>query len=271
LSLYNLVGAMKWLLGTYTQRYNRRHRLVGHLFQGRYKCLLIDPEEPEYGRVVSDYIHLNPVRAGMAGDRERPLEGYQWSSYPHYLRPKGKPSWLCVSAVMLWHGWDWAKAADRRRYREYMKMRSAEGEDGGGPAAQEARQKLKRGWVLGSERFRERMEDLASGIIGKHRRSSYEREGASRHDEARAEELLALGLDSLGLKMGEVQCMRQNDLRKQGLAWVVKSRTGMGDAWIMDRLRMGHRSNVSRAVRRFGEDNAKEVIRMKGRLHKCTN
>jgi REP element-mobilizing transposase RayT len=61
----NLVVGMKWLQGTYTQRFNRRHGVHGHLFQGRYKASVIDGEEPSYFLAVSTYIHLNPVRAGL--------------------------------------------------------------------------------------------------------------------------------------------------------------------------------------------------------------
>ena len=56
----HLVAGMKWFQGTYTVRFNARHRLSGHLFAGRYKAVLVECEEPSYGRVLSDYIHLNP-------------------------------------------------------------------------------------------------------------------------------------------------------------------------------------------------------------------
>ena len=57
----NLVSGMKWLLGTYTQRFNSRHKVFGHLFQGRYKALIVDGEQDNYFQTVSTYIHLNPV------------------------------------------------------------------------------------------------------------------------------------------------------------------------------------------------------------------
>jgi len=56
---------MKWLLGTYTSRFNRRHKLVGHLFSGRYKALLVDGSTPGYLKRVCDYVHLNPARAKL--------------------------------------------------------------------------------------------------------------------------------------------------------------------------------------------------------------
>ena len=57
-----LVAGMKWFLETYTQRFNARHRMRGHLFAGRYKSLLVDGSDDMYLRVVCDYVHLNPAR-----------------------------------------------------------------------------------------------------------------------------------------------------------------------------------------------------------------
>ncbi len=56
---------MTWFQTTYTVRYNARHRVSGHLFAGRYKALLVDPESEGYLATLLNYIHLNPVRAGM--------------------------------------------------------------------------------------------------------------------------------------------------------------------------------------------------------------
>ena len=92
--LGNLVSGMKWLLGTYTIRFNARHRLNGHLFAGRYKSLVIDDSDSSYFRVACDYVHLNPVRAGLLKPEQR-LREYVWSSYPAYLcSPTKRPLWL---------------------------------------------------------------------------------------------------------------------------------------------------------------------------------
>ena len=53
----NLVEGMKWFLGTYTSRFNRRHRLFGHLFSGRYKALVVDGSGNGYLKSVCDYVH----------------------------------------------------------------------------------------------------------------------------------------------------------------------------------------------------------------------
>jgi len=82
----NLVSGMKWFLGTYTMRFNRRHSLTGHLFAGRYKSLLLDGSSSDYLRAACDYVHLNPVRAGLTGAGQA-LQTYRWSSYAAYLQP----------------------------------------------------------------------------------------------------------------------------------------------------------------------------------------
>jgi putative transposase len=61
----NLVTGMKWLLGTYTSRFNRRHKLFGHLFSGRYKSLILDGSGSGYLKSVGDYVHLNSARAKL--------------------------------------------------------------------------------------------------------------------------------------------------------------------------------------------------------------
>jgi len=96
----NLVAGMKWFLGTYTSRFNRRHKLFGHLFGGRYKSLLVDGSGDGYLKTVCDYVHLNPVRARLLAP-EAPLHTYHWSSYPLYLRrPSRRPPWLRVDRLL---------------------------------------------------------------------------------------------------------------------------------------------------------------------------
>lgn len=75
----------EWLQGTYTQRFNARHQVCGRLFQGRHKALIMDSEDVGYVQLVSTYIHLNPVRAGLVPEGGNQLRRYQWSSYPLHL------------------------------------------------------------------------------------------------------------------------------------------------------------------------------------------
>ncbi len=75
----NLVDGMRWLQNTYTRRFNVRHKLWGHVFGGRYKALLIEDEDPAYLRCLIDYIHLNPLRAGLV-ERSGRMEECLWCS-----------------------------------------------------------------------------------------------------------------------------------------------------------------------------------------------
>jgi REP-associated tyrosine transposase len=83
----NLGRWMQWLLVSYTVFFNRKHRLSGHLFQGRYKSFLV--QEGDYLFGVSRYVHLNPVRGvslggGDPSQRRARLRRFRWSSYPGY-------------------------------------------------------------------------------------------------------------------------------------------------------------------------------------------
>jgi hypothetical protein len=84
----NLSQGMRQLNGVYTQHFNRRHNLVGHLFQGRYKAILVDKES--YLLELSRYIALNPLRAKMVSS----LDDWQWSSHHHFMHSENPLAWL---------------------------------------------------------------------------------------------------------------------------------------------------------------------------------
>jgi len=81
----NLAAGMKWFLGAYTSRFNRRHKGFGHLFSGRYKALIVDGSGTGYLRTVCDYVHLNPARAKLIRPEQR-LRDFPWSSWPECLK-----------------------------------------------------------------------------------------------------------------------------------------------------------------------------------------
>ena len=97
----NRSRGMGWLQNAFTRRINTRHALWGHLFGGRYKAILVEPGNCFWA--LLDYIHLNPVRAGVVAEKDG-LESYVWSSLPHYLGlrasdpPGWKPRWVSTSA-----------------------------------------------------------------------------------------------------------------------------------------------------------------------------
>ncbi|MEW6305799.1 MAG: transposase, partial [Verrucomicrobiota bacterium] len=130
----NLVAGMKWFLGTYTGRFNRRHKLSGHLFGGRYKALIVDGSGTGYLRTVCEYVHLNPARARLVGPRQR-LSAYRWSSLVWYLSPPRKrPAWLRVGRVLGELGIPKDSAAGRKQFSQLMERRrwEADGKEYGG-------------------------------------------------------------------------------------------------------------------------------------------
>jgi len=89
----NLSRLMRQINGVYTQSFNRRHRLSGHLFQGRFKAVLVDRDS--YLLEVCRYVDLNPVRARMV---KRP-DAYAWSSYRALAGLASRPDWLDAQPV----------------------------------------------------------------------------------------------------------------------------------------------------------------------------
>lgn len=110
----NLSKFMQRLLSGYTQWFNVRHDVCGHLFQGRYKALVVDKNT--YGAEVSRYIHLNPVRTGAESkaDVERlrsRLRAYRWSSYRAMIGIAPPEPWLERTATLS----RWGEASRSRK------------------------------------------------------------------------------------------------------------------------------------------------------------
>jgi len=94
----NLSRGMRQLNGVYTQEFNRRHTRVGHLFQGRYKAIVVDKDN--YLLSLCRYVVLNPVRFNSVG---RPEE-WIWSSYRATIGKARKPSFLTVDWILSQFG-----------------------------------------------------------------------------------------------------------------------------------------------------------------------
>jgi REP element-mobilizing transposase RayT len=93
----NLSRIMRHINGAYTTYFNVKRSRAGHLFQGRYKALVVEVDN--YATELSRYIHLNPVKAGLV---KRP-EDYPWSSYRAYLTGE-HPQWLRTDLILSYFG-----------------------------------------------------------------------------------------------------------------------------------------------------------------------
>ena len=261
--LGNLVAAMTWLQSTYTARFNARHRQCGHVFAGRYKAIPVQEDIPEYALVVSDYIHLNPARAKMLG--EGALREYRWSSFPALSGFRCLPEWVDGKSLLGWHRWDIGNRKERRAYWRYLENRAKECPEGDVEELKE----LRRGWFLGEESFREMLQEIVEKTTGGKKRQSFSGEELGGKDEAEAERLLARGMETLELE--DVQKLAKNDIRKQALTWLIKSRAVVGHEWVAEKLGMGHRSNMTRALAVFQRSETKAARTLKRKMIKCAD
>ena len=124
--LGNLGEIMRHFNITYTGYFNRRHKRVGHLYQGRYKSILVNKDE--YLSILSRYIHLNPVR--LKKMREEPeiekveyLENYRWSSLPGYIKRGKREEFIDYEMVLGEYGGDNARGRKIYKNRIYLDIK----------------------------------------------------------------------------------------------------------------------------------------------------
>ena len=141
----NLSRGMRQLNGQYTQRFNQRHQLVGHLFQGRYKAILVQRET--YLLELVRYVVLNPLRARMVES----LGDWPWSSFPQIMGQVPAPSWLDIDWTLSHFGRSRSRA--RAAYTEFVMA----GRGLPSPLAQTRHQ-----LILGEDAFVEKHRQLAS-------------------------------------------------------------------------------------------------------------
>jgi len=108
----NLSMTMQWLNVSYATYFNRKRDRNGHLFQGRFKAILIDADA--YLKHLSRYIHLNPVRAGLVNTPGQ----YCWSSYPAYIGEQLSPKFL--KTELLLESFGRKKSEATKKYREFV-------------------------------------------------------------------------------------------------------------------------------------------------------
>ena len=247
----NLVAGMRWTLGVYSQGWNRRRGRKGHVFQGRYKAVVVNGEERDgsYFKIVADYIHLNPVRAGwVGGETGRKLKSWRWSSFGGYAGNR-QPAWLETGKVLR----AFLLSDDNRGGRAYAGYLEARARDPKNAVTDASLKELRRGWYLGEETFGKKVLDALSGTAGPKRRSgSVAGEAASAHDQNEAERLAAAALQALGLpsKTSELEGRGIWIEEKALIATLIRKRTGVKNRWVAGRLAMGHEGNVTRAIRR---------------------
>ncbi|MFH1037862.1 MAG: transposase [PVC group bacterium] len=143
--LGNLSRSMHFINVAYTNYFNIRHKRIGHVLQGRYKGILIEKEQ--YLLVVSRYIHLNPVRAGMVSKPQL----FPWSSYRDFLTHRD--TWISRDDILNTFSRD-------RNVAIVLYKNFVEGDN----SVNNPFEGIKAGTILGSEEF---VEEALAGLDGK--------------------------------------------------------------------------------------------------------
>jgi putative transposase len=156
----NLSKSMQWLGATYTKRFNLRHFRSGHLFQGRFKNMIVQNEA--YLLQLSYYIHRNPVRAGMV----KRLSSYKWSSYRGYAYDDQIKQWLNTDLILS----QFLNVADRHLAYRGAAQKYAKEE-------QQIWEDLRHGIFLGTKKFVQKIKerylpDIPDGEIPQQRQVS---------------------------------------------------------------------------------------------------
>jgi putative transposase len=235
----NLSRAIQWLNVSYSVWFNRRHGRGGHLFQGRFKSIVVDP--CQWGLALSRHVHLNPVRIGQLGlskaerrrsragaaskpdqevvkERISQLRRHRWSSYPAYGGFGKPPEWLECEAILQMAGGRREEAS--RRYRRYVEESLREGTE------ESPWEKLTEQVILGGKEFLSKLrshvagnarEQLASKrltvsrpaleeVVAGVERAKKEKweEFRDRHGDSGRDMVLYLGRRHCGLKLNEL-------------------------------------------------------------------
>lgn len=140
----NLSRCMQFINSSYTTYYNIKRKRTGHLFQGRYKAILIDKDS--YMEVLSRYIHLNPVRAKIV----KLPEEYPWSSYRYYISSKKTPEFLNTEFTLNYY------EGNKKEYKKFT-------EEGIAKKIENPFKELKAGLILGGEKF---VEEIKNKYLG---------------------------------------------------------------------------------------------------------
>lgn len=230
----NLVAGMQWLQSTFANRFNRLRRENGHLFQGRYKALLV--EEGEAMAMVCDYIHLNPVRAHMVEVEH--LADYRRSSYWHLHHSGQRAAWLRPDLPLAAIGLR-DTPAGRALYLDHLAWQVTDG-----PLADPARQAvMSRGWAVGGSEFKAKLlQDHAVVVSAR----AWEDQGAKEMREQLWESMIVSALRWLQRSEDDLNKGLKSEPWKVAIAVFLKERTQASNPWLARRLNMGRAKYVSR-------------------------
>jgi len=252
----NLVEGMKWFQNTYTRRLNTRDGKWVHVFGGRYKAVLVESEGGRYLETLMDFVHLNPVRAGLVDvDEGKGLLEYELSSLSqgYGVAASHRPVWLAVKEALELFGYsDGVK--ERRKFVKRLEARAREDEGKVENVNEGLQNTLQRGWYWGSQEFRGKMLKLAKKVgVNRNYRTS---EQGRQRDRPAARYWLKKTREHFQIGAGTFAEAPRNV--RLAAAWALHHRTNQRQGWIAQELGLHTAANVSQQVRRIDSPNPPE-------------
>ncbi|MBC2601606.1 transposase [Puniceicoccus vermicola] len=231
----NLVEGMKWLQSTFATRFNRFRGERGHVFQGRYKSILVEEDRPLLGLI--DYIHLNPVRAGLCtvGD----LQSYRLSSFPKFRKRVVMPPLdrgCCLSLCDLPDS-----LAGMRKYQKRLEIV----EESDPKRKDELDRKYGRGWFLGSSQAKK---ELVKELEKSGSEVDWDGVDLKELNESRWEGIVCEELKKRKISEATIISSPKSADWKIEIAKRLRKETTAKNPWIAKRLAMGHPNYVSNLV-----------------------
>ncbi len=228
----NLSKVMHYINGSYSNFFNRRRRRSGHLFQGRYKAILVDADS--YLLPLSRYVHLNPVKAGIV----KQPEAYPYTSYNSFISKKGEE---IITRDLIWGMLSKDKRLGPQRYRLFV-------EEALGTELENPLRKVHAGSVLGRDSFIRAVLDNLKKDVFKSQEISHRKVLQTRYE---AKKILQVVSKHFGTRPNEL-LKRKGDGRDL-LIHLLKNKTGMTNREIGDLVGGLSYSGVSRVEERFVE------------------
>lgn len=233
----NLSAGMHFLQSVFANRFNRFCGELGHVFQGRYKALIVQPG-PSLVRVV-DYIHLNPVRAHIVPLQH--LDHHKRGSFPKWFQRKSqRPACLADERWRQFAGYRQGERELRRYWADLALKRECQPEE-----HERLLQELCSGWFIGAREWAiEILEQFES-------KKGLRLDAYCQKDESEKswEELVQHLLNKGGYTGDDLINSRKSAAWKLELASTIKARSGVTNAWLAKRLNLGNPTRASHQIK----------------------
>ncbi len=237
----NLVEGMHWLQSTFAARFNRFRKANGHVFQGRYKAILLE-DATALARVV-DYIHLNPVRAGVVATGQ--ASHYAWSSLRRLRQNKRGKGMSAKTWLEARGGWS-DNARGLAAYEKHLAELAASEQSQKDAGIEGGR--LSRGWAIGTHGWRQA---LARDYAQKALSVGMERKEMVEMREARWRQWLDKALKASG--KSEADLITRPRSKPWKIRWAARLRAeeGASIVWMSRVLHLGKPASLSSYLSRL--------------------